>query len=161
MTGGRAFGYDNVEVFGPDGRRSHVERRINEPEADVVRQIFQMAADGYGKKAIAKTLKDAGARCPAPQQGRSRSWAPSSVWEVLNRPIYHGEIVWNQTRKRDALGQQRQAARPEAEWLRRPAPHLQIVSDNLWRAAQAQLAASRAACCGVRCHRPARSSRSS
>ena len=29
VTGGRVFGYDNVEILGPDGQRSHVERRIN------------------------------------------------------------------------------------------------------------------------------------
>src|SRR5216117_3069843 len=29
VCGGRTFGYDNVEMFGADGQRSHVERRIN------------------------------------------------------------------------------------------------------------------------------------
>ena len=29
VCGGRVFGYDNVEMLGPDGQRSHVERRIN------------------------------------------------------------------------------------------------------------------------------------
>jgi DNA invertase Pin-like site-specific DNA recombinase len=29
VTGGRVFGYENVEIRGRDGRRSHVERRIN------------------------------------------------------------------------------------------------------------------------------------
>jgi site-specific DNA recombinase len=29
VTGGRVFGYDNVAILGTDGRRSHVERRIN------------------------------------------------------------------------------------------------------------------------------------
>jgi DNA invertase Pin-like site-specific DNA recombinase len=32
VTGGRLFGYDNVEIVGADGKRSHVERRINEAE---------------------------------------------------------------------------------------------------------------------------------
>jgi DNA invertase Pin-like site-specific DNA recombinase len=44
VTGGRVFGYDNVEIVGGDGRRSHVERRINEPEAAVVRRIFELCA---------------------------------------------------------------------------------------------------------------------
>jgi hypothetical protein len=30
------FGYGNVDVLGPDGNRSHVERRINEREASSV-----------------------------------------------------------------------------------------------------------------------------
>src|SRR4029079_4575964 len=36
VTVGRLFGYDNMNVVGADGRRSHVERRINEDEAAVV-----------------------------------------------------------------------------------------------------------------------------
>ena len=47
------------------------------------------------------------------------------------------------TRKRDRWGQTHQAARPEAEWLRRGDPALQIVSDESWQAAHARLAASR------------------
>ena len=33
VTDGRVFGYDNVEITGAEGKRSHVERRINEREA--------------------------------------------------------------------------------------------------------------------------------
>jgi hypothetical protein len=32
VTGGRVFGYDNLEILDASGRRSHVERRINEAE---------------------------------------------------------------------------------------------------------------------------------
>jgi hypothetical protein len=49
----------------------------------------------------------------------------------LLRELYRGVIVWNQSRKRDRWGQQNQHARPEAEWVRVPAPHLQIVHDGL------------------------------
>ena len=31
VTGGACFGYDNVEILGADGKRSHVERAINGP----------------------------------------------------------------------------------------------------------------------------------
>ena len=40
VTGGRLFGYDNVDVLDAAGRRSHVERRINEAEAAIIRRIF-------------------------------------------------------------------------------------------------------------------------
>lgn len=145
VTGGRVFGYDNVEVLGTNGARSHVERRINEGEAAVVRRIFEMAAGGLGKKAIAKRLNTDGAVCPRAQQGRPRGWTPSSVFEVLNRPLYSGVIVWNQTHKRNKWGAHKQAPNPESEWLRVPAPELRIVSDSLWNATQAQLATSRMA----------------
>jgi DNA invertase Pin-like site-specific DNA recombinase len=48
VTGGRKFGYVNVDVFGPDGQRSHVERRINPVEAAVVVRIFELTVAGHG-----------------------------------------------------------------------------------------------------------------
>ena len=53
VTGGRTFGYENVEVLAPSGERSHVERRILEPEADVVQVIFERYANGWGFARIA------------------------------------------------------------------------------------------------------------
>jgi hypothetical protein len=141
VTGGRVFGYDNLEVLGANGQRSHVERRINEAEAAVVLRIFQLSADGAGLTRITKTLNEDGAAAPRAQQGRPRAWASSSVREVLLRPLYRGEIVWNQTRKRDKWGASKSTKRPASEWLRVPAPELQIVPVDLWHAAQAQFSA--------------------
>ena len=87
------FGYDNVEILGPSGERAHVERRINEVEAAVVREIFELCAVGEGLKRIAKRLNAAGAPTPRAQQGRRNGWAPSSVRGVLHRSLYRGEIV--------------------------------------------------------------------
>ena len=144
VTGGRLFGYDNVEVLGPDGKRSHVDRRINEGEARVIRRIFELSAHGRGMKSIAKLLNDAGEPSPRAQRGRSRTWAPSSVREVLFRSTYRGVVTWNLTRKRDAWGQHRQSSRPATEWMEREAPHLRIVSDAEWQAAHLRLNAARA-----------------
>ena len=107
VTGGRVFGYDNVEILGMSGERSHVKRRINQPEANVIRQIFEWSSNGEGLKAIAKRLNAAGARAPRAQQGLPNGWAPSSIREVLHRPLYRGEIIWNKTKKRDVWGQKR------------------------------------------------------
>lgn len=90
VTGGRVFGYDNIEIKSEDdptktARRSHVVRRINEGEAAVVRQIFELAAEGWGVRRIAKYLNDNGAVAPRAQLGRPRSWSPSSVFEVFGR----------------------------------------------------------------------------
>jgi site-specific DNA recombinase len=143
VTGGTCFGYRNVEVVGPDGRRSHVEREVLPAEAEIIRQIFRLSAEGYGMKAIAKRLNAEDAPSPRAQQSRSRSWAPTSVREVLFRPLYRGEIVWAQTAKRDRWGQKRQSARPETEWIRRSAPALRIVTDEEWQAAHRRLDAAR------------------
>lgn len=75
VTGGRVFGYRNVDVYdGTDahGRplRSHVTREIRDDEAAVVRRIFELSAGGYGVKRIAAQLNAKGAPCPRAQQDR-------------------------------------------------------------------------------------------
>jgi DNA invertase Pin-like site-specific DNA recombinase len=135
VTGGRVFGYDNVDVLGPDGKRSYVVRTVNEPEAAVIRRIFEWSAAGLGLTGITKRLNEAGALAPRPQQGRPTAWVSSSVRAVLRRPLYRGEILWNQTRKRDGWGQANRRHRAVEEWLRVPVPALQIVSPELCHAA--------------------------
>src|SRR5262249_13585335 len=134
VTGGRVLGYDNLRMD-----TGGVRRVINETEAAIVRRIFALAAAGRGFTTIAKTLNAERAASPRAQQGRPNGWAASSVREVLNRPLYRGEIVWNQTRKRDRWGAKRQHARPDSEWIRIPAPDLAIVTDDEWNAAHSQM----------------------
>ena len=133
VTGGRCFGYDNVRV------ESHVERRINEGEADVVRRIFELCGAGNGYTRIAKRLNAEGALSPRPQQGRPAGWAPSSVKEVIDRRLYVGEVTWNKTKKRNQWGQHQSSDRPEREWLRQSKPELRIVSDASWNTAHVRL----------------------
>lgn len=139
VTGGRVFGYDNVEILGADGQRSHVMRAINETEAATVRRVFDLCAAGSGYSRIAKLLNAERAPAPRPQQSRPAGWAPSTIHEILHRPLYRGEIVWNKTRKRNRWGQHAQSARPDTEWLRIPAPELRIVPEDAWRAVRARL----------------------
>ena len=63
--------------------------------------------------------------------------------EVLHRPLYRGELVWNRTKKRNQWGVVDQQPRPENEWLCVPVDHLQIVSDELWARVQQHLASIR------------------
>ena len=141
--GGRVFGYDNLEVLDSQGRRSHVERQVNEAEAVIVRRIFSLCANGTGYTRIAKQLNAEGAPHPRPKRGRLAGWAPTSVKEILERRLYLGEILWNRTKKTDNWGQKRQSHRPEADWICRPAPALRIISDDQWHAARGRLAGIR------------------
>src|SRR5262245_49127287 len=52
VTGGRCFGYDNIVVTDAEGCRVHVDRRINDGEAAIVREIFARCAAGQGIKSI-------------------------------------------------------------------------------------------------------------
>jgi DNA invertase Pin-like site-specific DNA recombinase len=64
VTGGRKFGYENVEILGPNGERSHVDRRVNPIEAAVVLRIFRLVDQGWGIKRIAHTLNAEAAPTP-------------------------------------------------------------------------------------------------
>jgi DNA invertase Pin-like site-specific DNA recombinase len=150
VTGGRVYGYDNVEiassVLDAYGRpkRDHVERRINEEQAIVVRRIFHLCAEGKGMVSVAKLLNDEGLPAPRNSQGRPVSWSPSSVRSLLFRRLYLGEVVWNKSKKRNPWDIQQQRKRPEKDWVKIPAPHLQIISESDWKSAHDRLDATRA-----------------
>lgn len=141
VTGGCVFGYDNIVITGPDGKRSHVELRINAAEAEVVRKIFREYVAGHGFQTIAKMLNAEHAPCPRarPLLTKPGGWVSSSVRTILLRRLYHGEQVWGCTKKRLPSGVKRPQRRPEKDWLIIDAKHLQIVADDLWQDAQARL----------------------
>lgn len=145
VTGGRVFGYDNVDVLDASGNRTHVERRVNEAQAAVVRRIFELAATGVGMRRIALMLNEDCAPAPRAQRGRPSAWCPSSVHEALRRDLYRGVITWNKSRKRDAWGRKDQQPRTSDAWIEVPAEHLRIVSPALWDAVHLALSKRRAA----------------
>jgi site-specific DNA recombinase len=79
VAAGRKYGYDNVAVTGPDGTRSHVDRRINEAEAAIVRRILELAAAGYGFRRIAHALNAEAALAPRVTHSRKSGWSASTV----------------------------------------------------------------------------------
>ena len=154
VTGGRVFGYRNQDVCkGVDthGRplRSHVERIVDENEAAVVRRIFALYDAGDGLKRIATLLTKEGAMAPKPfRRNTTRvpsspfdgstlapaaGWFPSTVRAVLAREMYHGVIVWNKTRKKNAWGKLDVKKRDESEWVRTSAEDLRIIDEALWQ----------------------------
>jgi len=147
VTGCRVFGYDNVDVFadtlGPDGERQrlHVVRRINEPEAAIVRQIFARYAQGVGGlKTLAKTLNAQGI---LPPHGHQRGWDGSCIREILYRPLYRGVVIWNRTQAIHKDGTLKSRRRPEAEWVTIDAPDLRIVPEAISRGVDKRLAERR------------------
>jgi len=69
VTGGKVYGYDNVEILataGADGfrKRLHVIRRVNDIQARVVRRMFELCAGGSSLTRIAKTLNTEGIEPP-------------------------------------------------------------------------------------------------
>lgn len=146
VTGGAVFGYRNVEVLGDGAKRQHVVREIDPAQAEIVRRIFTLAAEGSGFKRIAAHLNQEGVPSPRPRRtGRPRSWTSSSIRGVLLNPLYRGQVVWGRIRKRDSWGLKKCLHRPESEWVKLDAEHLRIVSDELWHATAGRIASTRMA----------------
>ncbi len=137
VTGGKVYGYDNQEVKSPDGHRLHVLRVVNQTDAAMVRQIYDMYAGGLGIGRIAKRLNAEGV--PAARQS-PRGWAPSAVREILHRPLYKGEIVYGQLQKIVHGGTKRRRQREEKDIIRIDAPELRSITPQLWASVEARLA---------------------
>jgi site-specific DNA recombinase len=129
---GRIFGYTNHEVTDATGKRTHVELRINDAEAEVVRRVFTWCADGHGIREIAKRLNAEG--IPAPRARHTctvtckhkpftGTWMATTITALLNRQIYAGHRRWSNVDE--------------------SMPALEIVSDDLWTRAQRRRAKTR------------------
>jgi site-specific DNA recombinase len=149
--GGRCYGYINVPIEDPSrpgkyGRPavSGVKLEINADQADVVRRIFRMYAEGHGLARVAKALNAEGVPAPQPPRTRAlRAWCPSSIREMLRNERYRGVQVWNRTEKQrhPETGKKISRERPASERLRVEVPAWRIVSEELWNAAHAQIRA--------------------
>lgn len=135
-TGGRLFGYRSVPTSSneDDGKR----RVVHEGEAEIVRKMFVMAAEGKTLQAIVRELVKQGAPSPDPgkRPDRRKGWSVSSARAVLVNPHYKGEVVWNTRRfeKNPKTGKRGAKKRPPEEWVVRQEPEFAIVSPELFDA---------------------------
>ncbi|WP_410052948.1 recombinase family protein [Bradyrhizobium sp. SZCCHNR1020] len=151
-AGGRAYGYR--AVAGKPG-----ELEIVETEADVVRRIFAEYIAGKSPRDIAADLNRSGVQPP-----RGARWNGSTINGNMQRghgmllnEIYIGRIAWNKVRmvKDPASGKRISRPNPPDQWRIADAPHLRIIGDDLWQAAQARKGVGReAGAIGGRARRP-------
>ena len=133
VTGGLVYGYTNERVG------SHVERRPHPVEADVVRRIFQLYADGLGPRGIATQLRNDGAPPPKPRQsGATPGWSRAAVSEMLKRELYRGVMAWGKRGKVDRRGTKVRERQDEASVIRVHDERLRLVAEDLWRAVHAR-----------------------
>jgi hypothetical protein len=88
--GGRApFGYRRQRREGWDGHgRRDTRLAVYEPEAKVVRRIFDLYVAGHGYVAVAGVLNEARTPCP-----RSSGWVHSTIAAILANRAYCGDLV--------------------------------------------------------------------
>ncbi|MDR3438928.1 recombinase family protein [Telmatospirillum sp.] len=140
--GGLSYGYDVVREFDPKGEPIRGKRRVNESQAPVIRRIFADYVAGISPRKIAATLNQEGG--PSPFGG---FWNASTINGsrsrkngILYNEAYIGLLIYNRTRfdKDPDTGKRLSRLRPQADWVVTEAPHLRIVPDELWDAAQAR-----------------------
>jgi site-specific DNA recombinase len=131
--GGRAYGYRAV-----DGKPG--ELAIVDSEAEVVCKIFASYVAGRTPRDIASELNRKGVKPP-----RGDRWAGSTINGnakrkngILQNEIYRGTILWNRVKMlRDPdTGRRVSRVNPQSEWQSVDAPHLRIVDEKTFRAAQ-------------------------
>ena len=67
------------------------------------------------------------------------SWAPSALFSLLRRTRYIGIIEWNRTEKLYRKGTRFRREREAHDLVRIEAPHMRILTDELWVGAQSQM----------------------
>jgi len=134
--GGNSYGYDVVVRVGANGEPERGDRRINEAEAAIVREIFAAYAAGKSPRAIALALNKR--NIPGPS---GKAWGPSTIngnWRrgtgILNNELYVGRLIWNRLAyvKNPETGNRVSRLNPEAEWIIKDVAELRIVDQSLW-----------------------------
>ena len=119
--------YGNGNVLGYDLDKVNKTYTINEEQADTVRRVYELYANGYGETAVANMLmaegrKDGGGGC---------TWTASKVSRVLRKPVYKGYKAYNQSHVKDYLSQER-IYHSERDYSLVKGDFPPIVSEKLW-----------------------------
>lgn len=160
VEGGKIWGM-GPELYGYRRDKERGVRTIYEPEAEVVRQIFEwVTVERLGIRAIVRRLNERDIPPPsdgkiAYPDGRTPHWGRTQVYHMLTNVAYKGEtIAWRTQRPVSAKDRQRanydpdegKLIRPESEWIRLPAGVTPpIVTPETWDLAQTVRRANRGA----------------
>lgn len=133
-TGSREpYGYKRI--FRKDGKRKYPTLEIIPDEADIVRMIFTMYADGIGATKICNQLN---AISSAPKIGKL--WSPPAIYSMLDNPLYIGKIRHGERRiTKTVEGGEIIVRNPHRKDFQVfDGRHDAIVSESLWNAVRAR-----------------------
>ena len=124
---------------------------IDEEAAAVVREVFTLFSQGYGKTAIARMLNDRGIPNPTeykrlhglryqqPKKKNSTLWKYFAISAMLTNEIYIGNMVQGKYGSISYKTKQNRP-RPKEEWYRVEGTHEPIIDRELWDRVQALVA---------------------
>ncbi|WP_324825120.1 recombinase family protein [Sinanaerobacter sp. ZZT-01] len=123
---------------------------IDEEAAEVVREVFTLFSQGYGKTAIARLLNDRGIPNPTeykrlhglryqqPKNQNSTLWKYFAIADMLENEIYIGNMVQGKYGS-VSYKTKRNKPRPKEQWYRVEGTHEAIIERALWDRVQALL----------------------
>lgn len=124
---------------------------IDEEAAKVVREVFTLFSQGYGKTAIARMLNDRGIPNPTeykrlhglrykqPTRKNSTLWKYFAISDMLTNEIYIGNMVQGKYGSVSYKTKQNKP-RPKEEWYRVEGTHEPIIESELWDRVQTLIA---------------------
>lgn len=124
---------------------------IDEEAAAVVREVFTLFSQGYGKTAIARLLNDRGIPNPTeykrlhglryqqPKKKNSTLWKYFAISNMLTNEIYIGNMVQGKYGSVSYKTKQNRP-RPKEAWYRVEGTHEPIIDRALWDRVQAMVA---------------------
>lgn len=140
MKGMRETAYQCRHTGGiaPLGYDVDVDKKyiMNESEAKVVREIFDMYINGYSYGMIIDYLNDRGYKSKI-----GRSFGKNSLYDILNNEKYSGVYVFNRSAKKDAFGKRNSKQyKDESEIIRVEGGMPQIVSKETFQKTREMMA---------------------
>lgn len=123
---------------------------IDEEAASVVREVFTLFSQGYGKTAIARMLNDRGVPNPTeykrlkglrykqPKMKNSTLWKYYAISDMLINEIYIGNMVQGKYGSISYKTKQNKP-RPKSEWYIVEGTHEPIIDRELWDRVQAMI----------------------
>ena len=140
IPGGLSYGYRLANKIDETGQAIRGLREIVPDQADTVRRIYSLYADGRSVRDIVALLNREAV--PAP---RGRRWAASTINGhrgrrngILNNELYRGRLVYGRQKfvPDPDTGKRQARPVPSDQWVVEDVPHLRIVDDTLWERVQ-------------------------
>lgn len=142
-TGQKPYGFDSVATQKEKRKGkevlSHFKLVINPEQAGVVRKIFELYSQGFGRSYIAKYLNTEKIK---PPKVCSRGWKVGPLNRILNNEKYIGHWIFNKTLYSidPDTGKRVQKPKPREEWIANQSEDLRIVPQDIWDKVQKRLA---------------------
>lgn len=153
LTNRRQNGF-HIGAFALYGYKKDPEKKghliVDEEAAGIVREVFTLFAQGYGKTAIARMLNDRGIPNPTeykrlhglrfqqPTMKNSTLWKYFSIADMLENEIYIGNMVQGKYGSISYKTKQNKP-RPKSDWYVVEGTHTPIIDRELWERVQARL----------------------